>query len=99
LPAGFSDTWYHFKGRPTSEELTDIQSHRDECNAIAIDTHDIHQFDVDVMNDSIPKMMEELPYFKSFGKGLPHFFFSFLRRRPNQRKIDTYSRMHPVSTS
>lgn len=78
LPFGFTDSkkWFHFGGRPTKEELTDIQSHFDECNAIAIDTHNIHQFDVDVMNDGVTEMMTCLPYFESFSKSYPHFFFT-----------------------
>jgi hypothetical protein len=87
LPNGFdTKKWTHFKGTYTHDELTDIQTHLEECNAIAIDTRAIHQFDVDVMNDAVPEMMKELPYFTSFGKGLPHFFF----KSPTKPTKDRY---------
>ena len=78
LPHGFKDSkkWIHFKGDPTADELSAIQACVDTCNAIAIDTRKIHQFDVDVMSDPIEAMKQGLPYFGSYKKGLPHFFFT-----------------------
>ena len=81
LPVGYrgpenNKKWIHFAGNPTKDELTDIQSHVDECNAIAIDTRKIQQYDVDEMSDDIPDLMKQYPYFESYKKGYPHFFFS-----------------------
>lgn len=76
VPDGFDPSRFvHFPKGLTQADIDQIQQHAEECEFIGIDTRTTHQFDVDVMKDPVPKMMEELPYFPSSSKGFPHFFF------------------------
>lgn len=77
-PRGLSltDGVVHFI-KISDEKIAEFQSRIDECSHIAIDTRSIHQLDIDdpSMPDDIREYMNDVPYFLSSTKKLPHFFF------------------------
>jgi hypothetical protein len=64
------DTW-----KPTDEEISEMKTHLDSCNAIAIDTSLIHQLDVDMVSLRANSLSRMSPWYESFCKKLPHIFY------------------------
>ena len=81
VPKGEDQDWIHFKKEYTAAELKKIQKHFDSCNAIAIDTHKIHQMDIDEMSPEVVALQKDVPYFPSFSKGYPHFFSTSVKKQ------------------
>jgi hypothetical protein len=84
-----SDGAVHFK-KISDEKIAEFQSTLSECSHIAIDTRSIHQLDIDDPNmpNDIRAYMNDVPYFLSSTKQLPHFFF----KTTNMIRKDKYFR-------
>lgn len=65
------DTW-----NPTDDDIVRMKQGAGTCNAIAIDTSKIHQFDVDCVQPFIHVVRRSGPWFPSFTKKLPHAFYT-----------------------
>ena len=77
IPHGFdSKLYYHFGGNPTKDQLTEIQKHLPKCNMIAIDTRKVHQLDIDEVEFDYKDEVENMPYYLSSRKKLPHIFYT-----------------------
>jgi len=65
------DSW-----RPEKHQIEYMQTFSHACNAIAIDTRNIHQLDVDMLNGFTQIIQKRGPWYKSFTKKLPHAFYT-----------------------
>ena len=65
------DSW-----KPTKDQIAHMKTFDHVCNAIVIDTHTVHQLDVDVPSVFSMIIQKSGPWYRSFTKKLPHAFYT-----------------------
>ncbi len=67
----------NYKPDPTDHKLAKeviINRQKVPSEYIAIFTNEVAQYDIDIENYNVPEKFNDLPYFKSVSKRLPHYF-------------------------
>jgi hypothetical protein len=65
------DSW-----KPSKHHIEHMKTFDHVCNAIAIDTQNVHQLDVDMPSVFSMIIQKSGPWYKSFTKKLPHAFYT-----------------------
>jgi hypothetical protein len=65
------DSW-----RPGASEIEHMKTYLDQCNAIVVDTTNVHHLDMDLPTVYTQIVRNSEPWYPSFTKKLPHAFYT-----------------------